>query len=261
MKTSEKIVDLPEDDTSLSDNRSTGNKGVKVITTDMPIAIAIMILLGCGELRDTKLLPEDKEKLNLLLAPFWNTKDLTKSKKYVKENLYRNNLISQKGADDTYKAIFEHIGQYNFDKLIDYLLYFYKEEDCPSKIVEFTDVKKCYTIITKHQTKTPNTKFDYGYCWAIARFFLYNFASSNNPSDEYDKLIKSFVVAEDTYPIRKEMIRRTSGDVYITGTTLKDAFSISYKNKINSIILDLIQNPDIDNIYIFPESAKLNLLL
>ena len=256
MNTSEKKVDLPEDATDLSDNRSTGNKSVKVVTTDMPIAIAIMILFGCGELRDTKLSSGDKNKLNLLLAPFWNPQNPEKSKKYVKENLFRNNLISQKGTDDTYKAIFDHIGQYHFDKLIDYLHYFYEKEECPLEIVDFTDIKKCYNIITKHQTKTPNTRFDHEYCWAIASFFLFNFAASNNPSDEYDKLIKSYVVAEDTDPIRKEMIRRTSGDVYITGTTLKDAFSISYKNKINSIILDLIQNPDIDNIYIFVLNYK-----
>ena len=88
MNTSEKKVDLPEDATDLSDNRSTGNKSVKVVTTDMPIAIAIMILFGCGELRDTKLSSGDKNKLNLLLAPFWNPQNPEKSKKYVKENLF-----------------------------------------------------------------------------------------------------------------------------------------------------------------------------
>lgn len=82
------------------------------------------------------------------------------------------------------------------------------------------------------------------------------FTQSDTLIDDNERLVKSFEKARDTYPIRKKMIQEASGDVYIAGTTLKDAFSTSNSNKDISIIQDLIQNKNIKNIYIFVLNYK-----
>ncbi|MCM1228066.1 MAG: hypothetical protein NC320_11710 [Clostridium sp.] len=73
----------------------------------------------------------------------------------------------------------------------------------------------------------------------------------NNSDDAYERHILSYEDVRDTYPIRKEMINSSGGDVYIAGTTLKDALSTSNSNRNISIIQDLIQNGNIQKIYVF----------
>lgn len=54
------------------------------------------------------------------------------------------------------------------------------------------------------------------------------------------------------YKLRKKMIRETQGkDFYISGTTLKDAFSTSANSESVSIIKEVLSNEKIENIYIF----------
>lgn len=218
---------------------------IKEVTTDMPIAIALMILLGNEELRKNHVTADCKERLSMILDP------LNSKLGHLPEDIFRNNDIELKENDESYKSLYESRKQYHFDKLIAYLQFFYSDDNCPSQIDKYEDVKRCYQIIVNHQTQTPNTKFNSNFCWKIASFFLYRYSASANPDDMYERLVKSYQNAKDTYPIRKKMIQKASGDVYITGTTLKDAFSTSNSNKNISIIQDLIQNPQIKNIYIF----------
>ncbi len=87
--------------------------------------------------------------------------------------------------------------------------------------------------------------------------------------DEFKKIIKSLqkmepdqfgendktvdihpISIEESYIVRHEEIRRAVGDVYIYGSTLRDALSTDAQNK-NSIIEVLLYNRNISNINIF----------
>ena len=230
-------------------------KKFKEVTKDMPIAIALMILLGSKELRKSYILETDKEKLNIILAP------LKSEIGHLQEDLFRNNNVTLIGKDEIFQEIYDNREQYHFDKMIQYLKYFYSSEITFSQINSLEDIRNCYRVIVDHQTKTPNTVFTPGFCWTIASMFLNGNITSNQAEpniliDDNEILIKSYENANDTYPIRKEMIQNASGDVYIAGTTLKDAFSTSNSNKNISIIQDLIQNKNIKNIYIFALNYK-----
>lgn len=223
---------------------------VKEVTTDMPIAIALMILLGNEELRKSYVAEDYKDRLSMILAP------LKSDINHLQEDIFRNNNIDLINDDNNYKIIYDNREQYHFDMLIAYLHFFYKDDLSITQINSFEDIKHCYQVIEKHQTKTANTRFSPEFCWKIASFFLNEYSASTSSDDAYERLIKSYEAARDTYPIRKEIVKKASGDVYITGTTLKDAFSTSISNRNISIIQDLIQNKGIENIYIFVLNYK-----
>ncbi|MDE5736932.1 MAG: hypothetical protein K2H93_01045 [Oscillospiraceae bacterium] len=218
---------------------------VKEVTTDMPVAIALMILLGSKELRKTYVASECKERLAMVLEPLVSEID------HLPEDIFRNNNIHLTDNDDVYKEFYENREQYHFDNLIAYLHFFYTDDISFSQINGFEDIKRCYQVIETHQTKTANTRFTPDFCWKIASFFLNEYSEPHNSDDVYERRVSSYEDVRDTYPIRKEMVKSSSGDVYIAGTTLKDAFSTSNSNKNISIIHDLIQNDKIKKIYIF----------
>ena len=227
-------------------------KKFKEVTKDMPIAIALMILIGSKELRKSYILETDKEKLNIILAP------LKSEIGHLQEDLFRNNNVTLIEKDEIFQKIYDNRGQYHFDKMIQYLKYFYNSEITFSQINSLEDIYNCYKVIVDHQTKTPNTVFTPEFCWTIASMFLNGNVTSNQAVliDNNEMLIKTYEKSRDTYPIRKEMVQKANGDVYIAGTTLKDAFSTSNSNKNISIIHDLIQNKNINNIYIFVLNYK-----
>lgn len=218
---------------------------IKLVTKDMPIAVALMILIGDKELRKTRIAPEYKERLYLILEP------LESELNHLTEDIFRNNNIHLKDDDDIYKRIYENRGHLNFANLIEYLRAFYEDDMTISHINSYNDVKSCYQLIEKHQTQTANTTFSPDFCWEIARIFLNGYSALSNSKEEFVKYIKSYEDAKDTYPIRKQMVKNARGSVYIAGTTLKDAFSTSNANRDSAIIQDLFQNDQIKNIYIF----------
>lgn len=234
-------------------------KKYKEVTKDMPIAIALMIMLNSNELRKSYVSETNKERLNVILAP------LKSAIGHLQEDLFRNNNISLIETDELFQEIYNNREQYHFDKVILYLKRFYGKEIDFTQINSFEDIRHCYRIIVNHQTQTKNTVFTPEFCWTIAQIFLNGDnatyqaevgVESDTLSDAEEMFIKSYEKARDTYPIRKEMIQMASGDVYIAGTTLKDAFSTSNSNKNISIIHDLIQNKNIRNIYIFVLNYK-----
>jgi len=234
-------------------------KKYKEVTKDMPIAIALMIMLNSDELRKSYVAEVNRERLNVILAPLKSDID------HLQEDLFRNNNVALIEKDELFQEIYDNREQYHFDQVILYLKYFYEEEVDFAQINSFEDIRHCYEIIVNHQTKTKNTVFTQEFCWRIASLFLNGnsvayqaeaLVESGTPNDANEKFIKSYEKARDTYPIRKEMIRSAIGDVYIVGTTLKDAFSTSNSNKNISIIQDLIQNNKIRNIYIFVLNYK-----
>ncbi len=234
-------------------------KKYKEVNKDMPIAIALMIMLNSKELRKSYVPDANKELLNAILAPLKSDID------HLQEDLFRNNNITLIETDKLFQEIYNNREQYHFDKVILYLKRFYGEEIDFAQINSFEDIRHCYRIIVNHQTQTKNTVFTTEFCWTIAQIFLNGDSAtsqdegvieSDTLSDTDEMFIRSYEDARDTYPIRKEMIQLASGDVYIAGTTLKDAFSTSNSNKNISIIHDLIQNENIRNIYIFVLNYK-----
>ncbi len=170
----------------------------------MPIAIALMILLGSRELRKNRVALEYKERLSMVLAPLVSDID------HLSEDIFRNNNIDLIDNDDIYKRFYENREQYHFDNLIAYLHFFYMDDISFSQINNFEDIKCCYQVIKKHQTKTTNTKFTPDFCWKIACFFLNKHFELDNSDDVYECRILSYKDATDTYPIRKEMLKSSS---------------------------------------------------
>ena len=225
----------------------------------MTIAIALMIMLNSNELRKSYVVEADKERLNVILAPLKSDID------HLQEELFRNNNVALIDNNGLFQKIYDNGNQYHFDKVILYLKCFYGKEIEFDQITGIEDIRHCYKIIVDHQTKTKNTVFTQEFCWIIARMFLNgnitsyqpgDFTQSDTLIDDNERLIKSFEKARDTYPIRKKMIQEASGDIYIAGTTLKDAFSASNSNKDISSIQDLIQNKNTRNIYILSSTTN-----
>ena len=220
-------------------------KKIKEVTTDMPIAIALMILLDNCELRQKTYTADKREWIKLITSPF---EQYQSSRLY--ENLFRNNTVTliNKNKAEVYEKIYEHREQYHFDALIEYLAFFFPSDMNVTQINNWQNIESCYTVFTEHQTKTPNTKFSTDFCWKIASVFLKKHLKNN---DACERNIVTYTTADETYMLRKEIIKQSSGSVYIAGTTLKDAFSIADSNREISIIWDLMQNEKIDHIYIF----------
>ena len=95
---------------------------IKLVTKDMPIAVALMILIGDKELRKTRIAPEYKERLYLILEP------LESELNHLTEDIFRNNNIHLKDDDEIYKRIYENRGHLNFANLIEYLRAFYEDD-------------------------------------------------------------------------------------------------------------------------------------
>ncbi|MCM1228065.1 MAG: hypothetical protein NC320_11705 [Clostridium sp.] len=144
---------------------TTKNNKVKEVTIDMPIAIALMIILGNKELRKNYINVECKERLSMVLEPLVSDIDR------LSEDIFRNNNIHLVSKDDVYQKLYENRKQYHFDNLIAYLRFFYTNEISFSQINGYEDIKRCYQVIEKHQTKTANTRFTSDFCWKIASFF------------------------------------------------------------------------------------------
>lgn len=220
----------------------------KEITTEMPVALPLMILLGDNDLRKKSGTSEHRNKVKLLLDPLNSKYD------HLSEDLFRNSDITLLTDDKYYRSIYDTKNNYYFDKLIEYFRFFYGDEFGIYHIESVEDVKQCYKMMIAHQTKTKNKSFSQEFCWKIASLFLNSDYSNINILHEH--IIRSYEDPKDTYALRKEMIQKATGDVYIAGTTLKDAFSTASSNKETSIIQELIQNSNINNIYIFALSYK-----
>ncbi len=189
----------------------------KEITTEMPVALPLMILLGDNDLRKKSGTSEHRNKVKLLLDPLNSKYD------HLSEDLFRNSDITLLTDDKYYRSIYDTKNNYYFDKLIEYFRFFYGDEFGIYHIESVEDVKQCYKMMIAHQTKTKNKSFSQEFCWKIASLFLNSDYSNINILHEH--IIRSYEDPKDTYALRKEMIQKATGDVYIAGTTLKDAFS------------------------------------
>lgn len=220
----------------------------KEITTEMPVALPLMILLGDKEIKKKSGTLEHRNKVKLLLAP------LDSPIGHLSQDLFRNSEITLLTDEEYFQNIYDTKNSFYFDKLIEYFRYFYGDEFSIYHIESVEDVKECYQTMIAHQTKTKNKSFSLDFCWKIASLFLNSDYSNINILHEH--IIRSYEDPKDTYALRKEMIQKATGDVYIAGTTLKDAFSTASSNKETSIIQELIQNSNINNIFIFALSYK-----
>lgn len=220
----------------------------KEITTEMPVALPLMILLGDKEIKKKSGTLEHRNKVKLLLAP------LDSPIGHLSQDLFRNSEITLLTDEEYFQNIYDTKNSFYFDKLIEYFRYFYGDEFSIYHIEGVEDVKECYQMMIAHQTKTKNKSFSQDFCWKIASLFLNSDYSNINILHEH--IIRSYEDPKDTYALRKEMIQKAAGDVYIAGTTLRDAFSTASSNKETSIIQELIQNSNINNIYIFALSYK-----
>ncbi|MDE5758363.1 MAG: hypothetical protein K2H85_07085, partial [Allobaculum sp.] len=209
-----------------------------VVTTNMPLAVFLMVLIGSNDLSGSG---KNGEYIKELIAPFYGNE----SKNYMSDELYSNNgsysgKITYREDLTLYEPIVAHLHNYNFLGLLKLFSHFWSIDDIRT-VTNTETVKQCYAIMLKYRTQTANTKFDSEYCWKIAQMFLKEFVS-----------VESLDTVEQSYIFRKEMIRKASGTLYLAGTTLKDALSISRDHANASIINDIFSNTNIAvvNIYL-----------
>lgn len=206
----------------------------RVVDTKLPLAVYLMVLLGSNDLMGNG---KNGEYIKQLVAPFYG-RTISNN---MSEELYNNNGSIRYYEDEQfYKPIINNLDKYNFPALLKLFSHFWEIDDIQT-VSSIDDVRWCYKMMINHRTETPATKFENEYCWKIAQMFLQKFIG-----------VESLDTIEESYVIRKNMIRKAKGTLYLAGTTLKDAFSISRDHENASIISDIFSNTEINvvNIYL-----------
>lgn len=206
----------------------------RLVDTKLPLAVYLMTLLGSNDLIGNGKNGDDIKKL---VAPFYG--DTISNN--MSEELYNNTgSVSLHKEDKFFTPIFDNLKRYNFSALLKLFSHFFEIEDLQT-VDDMDALRYCYEIMLKNRTDTKATKFDSDYCWKIAQMFLQKFTG-----------VECLDSVEESYPLRRDMIRKAKGTLYIAGTTLKDAFSVSNDHKKASIIDDIFSNSEIKvvNIYL-----------
>ncbi len=216
----------------------------RTIDTRMPLAVFFMILLNSKEIKYSDI------RVKRLARPLYyksasEEKTYPQWKQYFSNEIYNNTGDSKilyhdnEECNEFYRDILDNKSDYNFSALLKFLSHFYGFININS-VAEIKDVKKCYEIIIKNRTESKGTFFDKEYCWKISQMFL--------PKGSY---VESLDLEVEPYIRRREMVKNASDIVYISGTTLKDAFSVANENSKSSIINDIFNNKNIKTVNIF----------
>ncbi len=205
----------------------------RIVDTKMPLAIYLMVLLGSNDLAGNG---KNGDHVKALVKPFYGNMISNN----MSEELYnKNGSVLYREDDIFYKSVMEHLSEYNFPALLKLFSHFWDIDDLKA-VTSIEDVKHCYRIMVEHRTDTPATKFDNDYCWKIARMFL-----------QKGNGVESLNTVQESYTLRRDMIRKAKGKLYLAGTTLKDAFSISRDHEDASIINDILTNREINTVNIY----------